>query len=365
MPLTFATLNLKQLADLEGPERAFLTLYLSGPDSIGALDGTFASVRSLLRDNEAELEHFEQNLKLLQPLLADLRFDTPSVAVFVCWALDVAETLPLQVAVPDKVWMGDSPYIRPLAELQDEYEDFAVVLVDNASAQVYSVHAAEVEDASRVRGDVKNSVKKGGWSQKRYARRREKELDQYATEVAEVVQALYDEEGFARLVMLGSDEAMQAVEGRLAQPLCDLLVGEKSVDVDDEGQVMREAFALYFEGERAEEKALWERIKEGYLTGGLAVVGAQSTLEAAQAARVEVALVDREASLEGRKCRACEHAVFGTPDTCQRCGSADLFEIDFVNELVETLARTGAEADFVDPFDALTELGGIAALLRY
>ncbi len=365
MALTFADLDLKHLADLEGPERAFLTLYLSGPHSVGALDGRFRSVRALLQDNEVELEHFEQNLKLLGPLLDGLSFETPSVAVFVCWALDVAETLPLSVAVPDKVWMGDSPYIRPIAELQDEYEDFAVVVVDNKTAQIYSVHAAEVENATRVRGDVKNAVKKGGWSQKRYARRREKALEQYAAEVAQSVRELYDDEGFARLVLLGSQEAMQAVEGHLAAPLRERLVGERSVDVADEGQVMRAAFALYFEGERASEQNLWDRIREGYLTGGLAVVGPQRTLEAAQAARVEVALVDREAETEGRKCRACEHAVFGTPATCQRCGSADVFEIDFVNELVETLARTGAEADFVDPFAALAEVGGVAALLRY
>jgi peptide subunit release factor 1 (eRF1) len=86
---------------------------------------------------------------------------------------------------------------------------------------------------------------------------------------------------------------------------------------------------------------------------------------AAQEARVEVALIDREAELTGTQCRACEHAVYGTPDTCQRCGSSDVFEVDYVNELVETLARTGAEADFVDPFEALSEVGGVGALLRY
>jgi peptide subunit release factor 1 (eRF1) len=362
---TFADLDLKTFADLEGPERAFLTLYLSGPDSVQALDQRFRSIRALLEDNETELEHFEENLKLLDPLLEGLSFQTPTVAVFVCWALDVAKTLPLSVAVPDKVWMGSSPYIRPLAELQDEYEDFAVAVVDNTAAQVYYIHAAVVEDEDRVRGDVKNAVKKGGWSQKRYARRREKELSRYAQEVAESLRELHDAEGFERLVLLGSQEARQAVEEHLAAPLKDRLVGGQGVNVDDESAVVEKAFAVYFEGERAEEKALWERIREGYLTGGLAAVGAQQVLKAAQEARVEVALIDREAELTGTQCRACEHAVYGTPDTCQRCGSSDVFEVDYVNELVETLARTGAEADFVDPFEALSEVGGVGALLRY
>lgn len=365
MSTTFADLDLKTFADLEGPERAFLTLYLSGPDSVQALDARFRSIRTLLDGNEAEMEHFEENLKLLDPLLEDLSFDTPSVAVFVCWALDVAQTLPLTVEVPDKVWMGSGPYIRPLAELKDEYEDFAVAVVDNTAAHVYFVHAAVVEGENRVRGDVKNAVKKGGWSQKRYARRREKELNQYATEVADSLRSLYDEEGFERLVLLGSQEAMQAVEAHLATPLQERLVGGRSVDVSDEQALLKEAFTVYFEGERAEEESLWKRIREGYLTGGLAAVGPQQVLKAAQEARVEVALIDREADLVGTQCRSCEHAVYGTPKTCQRCGSSDVFEVDYANELVETLARTGAEADFVDPFEALTEAGGVGALLRY
>lgn len=365
MATTFADLDLKTFADLEGPERAFLTLYLSSPDSVHALQGRFRSIRALLDGNEAELEHFEENRKLLDGILEGLSFDTPSVAVFVCWVLDVAKALPLTVEVPDKVWVGSAPYIRPLAELQDEYEDFAVAVVDNTAAQVYFVHAAVAEGEGRVRGDVKNAVKKGGWSQKRYARRREKELNHYAAEVADSLRELYESEGFKRLVLLGSQEAMKAVEAHLATPLKERLVGERSVNVGDEQAVLEEAFAVYFEGERADEESLWARIREGYLTGGLATVGPQQVLKAAREARVEVALVDREAKLEGRQCRACEHVVYGTPDTCQRCGSRDVFEVDYVNELVETLARTGAEADFVDPFAALTDIGGVGALLRY
>lgn len=365
MPDTFADLDLKHLADLEAPERAFLTLYLAGTDSVRALDQTFRSIRALLAGNEAEAEHFEQNLKLLEPLLDEATFEAPSTVFFVCWALDVAKAFPLTATVPDKVWMGDAPYIRPLAELQDEYEDFAVAVVSNTDARVFLVRAAEVGEGSRVRGGVKNAVKKGGWSQKRYARRRQKELDQYAAEVAGALKALHEEEGFARLVLLGSQEARQAVEANLQTALAGKLVGKGAVDVQDEDAVFREAFALYFEGERASEQALWDRIREGYLTGGLAVVGAQRTLEAAQAARVEEALVDRALDAKGTKCRACEHTVFGTPTSCQHCGSTDLFEVDFVNALTETLAQTGATIDFADGFEALTDVGGVGALLRY
>ena len=50
---------------------------------------------------------------------------------------------------------------------------------------------------------------------------------------------------------------------------------------------------------------------------------------------------------------------------CKFCGSEDVFAVDLVNELVELLALTSAEADFVDPIPGLSEAGEVAALLRY
>jgi len=94
------------------------------------------------------------------------------------------------------------------------------------------------------------------------------------------------------------------------------------------------------------------------------VTGATRVLVAASQGRVEIALIDREAEIEGSCCRDCEHLAHGLPQTCYACGSKDLFAVDLINERVELLARTSAEADVTDPSEALTEVGHIAALLR-
>ena len=52
-------------------------------------------------------------------------------------------------------------------------------------------------------------------------------------------------------------------------------------------------------------------------------------------------------------------------DTCPDCGSASVFEVDAVGEIVEQLTRTNATVDFVDPIETLTAVGHIAAQLRY
>jgi len=357
--------DLRALAERSGPERAFLSVYLSGPDAVGGLQQRLKHARAFLADQPEELEHFEESLKLAEPHF-ERAFPETSRVVFASWAADYVEAFDLPLEVPDIVRVDSSPYIRPLAELEDEYEDFAVVVVDSRSAQVYRVDAADLHAAGRVRGDVKNRVKKGGWSQQRYARRREKELERYATDVAEALTELHRERPFGRLVLLGQDEAMRAVEAALPTEMRERLVGEQAIDVGEgEAAVERAALALYFEQERAEEERLWEQIREAYLSGGLGVTGATRVLEAAKQGRVEVALVDREAKIEGSRCRDCEHLAHGLPQTCYACGSKDLFPVDLVNELVELLAQTSAEADFTDPFDALAEVGHVAALLRY
>lgn len=357
------TFDLRALADRTGPDRAFLSIYLASPGDRGLLDTRFREIRAFLRGQPAELEHFEENLKLAEPLLEE-SFAEISRVIFVCWALDFTEAHDLPVAVESRVRVDSSPYIRPLAELEDEYQNFAVLVADNDRARVYLAEASEMSEEGRVRGDIKNRVKKGGWSQKRYARRREKELERYATDVAAQLQELHRETPFARLVMLGQPEAMTAVRSALGGQMQERIVAAESIDVGADDEEAK-AFALYFRQEREEEQALWDEIREAGLSSRLGTTGPTRVLEAAKAGRAEAILVARDAEITGTRCRDCEHLAHGSPDTCYTCGSKDLFEVDLVNELAELAAQTSATMDFADPFEALTDVGGVAALLRY
>ncbi len=359
--------TLRALADLSGPERAFLTIYLDARDEPSVLDPRFQRIRALLADQPAELEHFEESLSMARELV-ESHESTPdgALAVYTSWAADLRRAYALPEPVGTKVWMGDAPYLRPAAELLDEHETYAAVVVDNKTARIYLVSADEVDEEGRVRGDVKNRVKKGGWSQKRYARRRDKQIEGYATEVAAGLATLADERPFARLVLIGSDEPVQAVRDALRTDLRELLVGSASVDGNATDADALEAAAEIAEaGEREAEQELWHAIREQGVGPGLAAFGATSVLKALTEARADAVLVDREAEIAGTKCRACEHVAHGTPTTCGACGSSDVFRVDLVESFTEQAARTGADVDFADPFDALAEVGGVAALLRY
>lgn len=359
--------RLRALADLSGPDRAFLSVYFASSDDRGALDTRADQIRSLLAGQPDELEQFEQNWTRAGELIDEATIPADgAIGVFTCWATDLAHVESIPVAVEAGLFVGAAPAIRPLYEVLDEHQPYAVAVIDATAARIYSVAPDDAELERRVRGDVKNRVKVGGWSQKRYARRRQGEMNDYVQSVAEALSALDDDAPFDRLVLLGSDEARQAVEAALPPDLADRLVGSRATASDaSETELLDAAQEVAAVGEREEERELWDEIVEHGLGGGLGALGATAVLEALRVARAESVLLDREASLPGTRCRACEAVVHGTPDTCQRCGSSDVFETELAEVIVEESATTGASVDFVDPFDALTAQGHVAALLRY
>ena len=362
----FNQIDLRNLGEISAPDRAFLSLYLSGPARIAALDKRIRTDRALLKDQPDELEYFDRNMKTVEDYFKRNPHKFGSLCLFACWALDFFEVHTLPVSVPDLLWVDSSPYIRPLAELQDEYENYAVVVADNRSARVFLIASAVAGREVQITSNVKNHVKVGGWSQQQYGRRRDKQLQDYAKDIADELMELDRENAFRRVLMVGSKETIRAIRAALPNQIAQKTVEEKALDLGkSDDWVQKEIFDLFVEQERASEQALWEVIKSQQLKSGLAAVGIDDVLHAAKAGRVEKMVVTRNAHFDGVRCRDCEHLEASTPSECRQCGSMSLFKVDLVNECAELLSTSRAEIDFVDPIPSLTEMGHIGALLRY
>ena len=362
----FNQIDLRKLAELSAPDRAFLSLYLSGPAGMAVLEKRIRTDRALLKDHQDELEHFDRNMKTVEEYFKRNPHKSGSLCLFSCWVLEFFEVHTLPVSVPDLLWVDSSLYIRPLAELQDEYENCAVVVADNKLAKVFLVASTVATHEVRITGNVKNHVKVGGWSQQRYERRRDKQLQDYAKDIADELTELDRENAFRRVIMVGSKETLRTIRAALPNQIAQKAVEDKALDLGkSDDLVQREIYDLFVEQERASEQALWEVIKSEQLRSGLAVVGIEDVLHAATAGRVEKAVVTRNAHFDGVRCPDCEHLESSTPSECPQCGSTSLFKVGLVNECVELLSMSSAEIDFVDPIPSLTEVGDIGALLRY
>jgi len=364
----FADVDLRKLTEMTTPERTFLSVYLAGPHSAAKLENRFQKVRRVLKGSFAEKDerkHFDENVKAVLNYLERNPLKSSSLCIFSCWILNFFQAIPLTAPVKDLVLIDSSFYIRPLAELQEEYENVAVVVADNKKARIFLVSSAVAGSEEVIKGNVKNHVKKGGWSQQRYERRRDKQLLLYAREIIDALLRFEKEEKFRRILLVGSKEIVQIVHENLPHAFQNK-VAEKALNLrKGEGAVNKDIMDLFFEQERRSEQDLWEKIRAEYLRGGLGVVGLDEVLSAAKAGRVETMIVNRTFQPEGRRCRNCENLDVGAVETCSACGSQSLFEIDLVNEIVEMLKLSGAEVDFADSIQTLVDAGEIAAFLRY
>ncbi len=193
----FADINLRELADIKAPGRAFLSVYIAGRHSLVNLEKRLHRVRNMLKGGgieKDEREYFDENVNAVMRYLGQNPLESGSLCIFSCRALDFLKVIPLTAPVKDLIWINSSPYIRPLAELQDEYENVAVVVADNKKARIFLVSSAVAGSEEVVKGNVKNHVKKGGWSQQRYERRRDKQLHLYADEIIGAILKLDREE---------------------------------------------------------------------------------------------------------------------------------------------------------------------------
>ena len=68
-------IDLRELAAMSGPERAFVSLYASGPDALQSLRDREERIRRLLAGEPAELEHFEENVRMIRETLDEHPLD--------------------------------------------------------------------------------------------------------------------------------------------------------------------------------------------------------------------------------------------------------------------------------------------------
>ncbi len=359
-------INLKEIAKLSGPDRAFLSLYLKDSRSLKSLEHRIRDAEKLVAGNQSEKEYLRENLILVRQGLEQYKKFKGGLAIFACWALDYFRVEELKVPIPNMLVVDSSFYIRPLAELQDEFENYVVVVADNKKTRIDFVTSARSETEDQIRGNIKNHVRKGGWSQQRYERRRDKQLHNYAKEISEQLCLINDKEDFQRIIMVGSSETIREIQNALPASISGKVVGTKALNIGaGENEMETQILDLFEKEERKSEESLWRRIQSEYLRHGLAVVGAEDVAEAAANGRVEAAIVNRNAKLAGKRCRECETLSAGLPEACPHCGSSSVFEVDLTNEIAELLILSGARIEFADPITELKEVGDVAALLRY
>jgi len=273
----------------------------------------------------------------------------------------------LKVEPERKFILDTSPYLLPLAELMEEYMDYAIVILDSREAHLILVKSDICHELEHESIDLMNKHKKGGMSQMRFHRLRTGHIDSFMDGVVEDMMRMKELHGLRGIIVAGPGEAKKHFIDKLPTKLSDMVIGTMDSDVDMTcGKLVEAGDRVADTEEKMEEVEHVERFRSHLMRNELATYGIQEIHDALVQGRVGELLILEDVSIPGWICERCQNLKekVKPPEKCPRCGGPTS-EADMVEELYELAVRTDAHVEFVKEDSFLGSIGGLGALLRY
>jgi hypothetical protein len=369
--------QLRRLSEVRLERPVVLSLYLNlDPAEFATPPARATAVRSLLDEAERRVRDINLDHRDRADLAAGLgRARTllerglpaegaQAVAVFASERAGLFEAVKLPRPVANRVAIGRSPLVGPLARLERR-ERWCVALVSRRDARILRGSPDGLREIEQIHDEVFGQHDRGGLAQARFQRGIEKEKDDHLRHTAEALMKHFKRRPFQRLILGGPREVVADFESKLHGYLAERLAGRIEVDVDSATpeRVLAAARPRIEELEREREAEALERLGEA----GRAATGLDDTLRALNERRVETLLLDGQFAAPGVSCPECGWLGDAGARTCP----ADGRELDRLEDLTDaaielTLQQAGEILAIRRRREEFEErAGGVAALLRF
>src|SRR5256714_389411 len=274
-------LNLDPAEFAEPPARA--SEIRSAVDQLRRLardsDGLEHDAKVALR---ADVDRVEEFLSTFTPKGAH------GVVVYACGPAELFEVIRLPRPIETRAVIDDSPLIEPLAELIGTGSWF-VVLVNRQTGRMFLGDRERLDEVDVIVDNVHGQHKQGGWSQARYQRSVDEDVQDHLRNVAQAAFLRFKRAPFDHLLLGGPQETVADFESKLHAYLQQRVAGRIDVDVENTSadEVHRAAAERIREHERGREREALNRLREGVSKGGRAAAGLEDGLEALDERRGE------------------------------------------------------------------------------
>jgi peptide chain release factor subunit 1 len=282
-----------------------------------------------------------------------------NIAIFASHKYNVLKAVPLPAVMENLLIVDSSPYIRPLARIQDEWESFTLVLLSSNYAKIYSLSLGEIDHEENLSKDIMKRHKKGGCSQARFQRLRKGAIHAFLTETVEALEKIADKQ----IILAGPGTSKIQFKDMLPKHLKERIVDVIDIGIDDEKELLKESVSLISEKEEQKSSGAVQQLKEEILKDGLVAYGSEETLSAVKNGQVELLIVEKDYKIKGWICERCQIVREGSMKECLNCGGP-VSEVDVIEEILEFAERTCADVEFTDD-EEIINLGHIGAILRY
>ncbi|MCJ7445590.1 MAG: hypothetical protein MUO26_13900 [Methanotrichaceae archaeon] len=356
-------IDLKKLAEAKSEKDTFLSIYfpVNKDDHRLFVDSRIRAIEKALPGDLKK--SFLRTLSITRDALSypNLKGERGRV-IFASYPEDFFQVFRLNLELEPLVVLSRSPFLLSLARLQDDYEDYGLLLIDSQNATLFIVRSDLIEEQEKASINLMNKHKKGGWSQMRFNRLRQGAIMSFLLQVAEDLEQFGDK-GFRGLVVAGPGNAKYQLDAVLPVSLRNKLLDtiDTSIDIPLRDLVkLGDKAALESEIAQGKRKALI--LRDTILKGLPAAYGFVEVKNALPEGRVNHLLVLKNFHLPGLICMKCNQ-VHQTNESCPTCATETAaLSLERLLELAQII---GAEVEFVEEDEFLKSIGGVGALLRY
>jgi peptide chain release factor subunit 1 len=294
------------------------------------------------------------------------RWKPGAVGIFSCSGRGLFEEVQLPRAVRDRVVVDETPWIRPMLGVLDEYHRTGLLIVDKKTAQLWEVYQDEMHPVASIEDPaLRQPNHAAGNSERNVHNRAQVLLNRHYRRVVEVLDQLVRTKGFEVLLVGGRDHEVPGFVDFLPPDLRERMFATFTVDpgTATAGDLRRIAATLIERYERDEERRLVGEILETTAAGGRAVAGLEPCLWAGSMAAIESLVVQEGATVPGVVCD--QSAWFGLSGrVCALCGAPTRRVPDVIDELVTSVIENGGAVEHVEAQTGLPE-HILAAKLRF
>jgi peptide chain release factor subunit 1 len=261
--------------------------------------------------------------------------------------------------------LNHTPQVRQLEVLLDQYETFAVTLVDKSRSRLFRFELGELIEYAEVNDAVPRRHDQGGWSAANIQRHADDVAHKHLKRTADVLLEELQARPLDHVIVGGPHEVVVEFESVLHPYVRDKVAATVSVSVAaSTADVRQAAFEVEEQVERRKEAKVVARLRDAVGSGDRGVAGLEATLSALVERRVETLLVSDGYEVPGWRCQACQHMA-ARGRACPVCASPMELVDDVIEEAIEDAIGQKCAVAMVRGNADLDVLGRVGALLRF
>jgi peptide chain release factor subunit 1 len=372
--------ELKEIANMEGKEGYFISLYLNVDPMFNPRGDYMVHFKNMMKNaaesiNKAVYKDVKDDLgKVENYVVSNKRLFKKGLAIISSSANSFWKEYNLNVPVKNELIVDKTPYAKPLMDILDNYQRYAILLVDKESARIFMVHLGEIVEYGEVQTpDVPGKHKKGGWfslSQNRYERHIDFHVALHLKDVVEKIDSFLSGEYIGRLIIGGSDEAVTAVKGMLHKTVLDKVIDTVKIEMFAKpDEIIKKVQLVVLKYEKQKEQEEVDFLIERAMKNENAAIGLENVLNALQEQRVMKLFFVKDYKASGYICNSCgllaAQKMAQKIESCSYCGG-EIETVDYIIDLAaEKAVQQGAIIEIVTESKKLLDAGGIGAILRF